>query len=436
MKPRGDGGAADGTNAGAAGELRRHCFCAPEPASSSFEGTAPARARHGAPQPRTLAGHSRTHSGNPVTADVLPQLTAKATAAAHPGGAPCACGATVTLADRPDATVVRHADTVVKAHAPRTDPAELALRLTVAARHPDILLPPLTPAPVALHDRLVTFWPYGTPVNPDDPDAAPWEAAATLLARLHRIPATDFAPVERTSATGGSATGTSGTRCDLPTEPPAVPAPRSPVAATLAGSATATSTATALPLPPMRGPAKAARAIGRLRAALVAAPAPHPAVPPILRAWAALPAWARAEAAMPGTPALCHGDLHLGQLVRHPSPDGPWRLIDVDDLGVGVPAWDLARPAAWYACGLLPPDEWTRFLTAYRAAGGPAVPTDGDPWPALDVPARALTAQTAALFVTKALAAGRPLDEVEQSLVDACDRMGSVPPELSHGFTK
>jgi hypothetical protein len=26
MKPRGDGGAADGTNAGAAGELRRHCF--------------------------------------------------------------------------------------------------------------------------------------------------------------------------------------------------------------------------------------------------------------------------------------------------------------------------------------------------------------------------------------------------------------------------
>ncbi|GAA3781417.1 hypothetical protein GCM10022403_014900 [Streptomyces coacervatus] len=26
MKPRGDGGAADGKNAGAAGELRRHCF--------------------------------------------------------------------------------------------------------------------------------------------------------------------------------------------------------------------------------------------------------------------------------------------------------------------------------------------------------------------------------------------------------------------------
>lgn len=357
-----------------------------------------------------------------MTADVLPQLTAQATAAAHSGGAPCACGASVTLADRPDATVVRHADTVAKAHASHTDPAELALRLTAAARHPDIFLAPLAAAPEALNGRLVTFWPYGTPVDPDDPDAAPWEAAATLLARLHRIPATDFAPADRACATA-----TSGTRCDRPAESPAVPAPRRSVAAT----ATA-----ALPLPPMRGPAKAARAIGRLRAALAAAPGPHPAVPPILRAWAALPAWARAEAPMPGARALCHGDLHLGQLVRHPSPDGPWRLIDVDDLGVGVAAWDLARPAAWYACGLLPPDEWVRFLTAYRAAGGPAVPTDGDPWPALDVPARALTAQTAALFVTKALAAGRPLDEVEQSLVDACDRMTSVPPELSHGFPK
>ncbi|NUS78186.1 MAG: aminoglycoside phosphotransferase family protein, partial [Streptomyces sp.] len=117
-------------------------------------------------------------------------------------------------------------------------------------------------------------------------------------------------------------------------------------------------------------------------------------------------------------------------------PDGPWLLIDVDDLGTGVPAWDLARPAAWYACGLLPPDEWARFLDAYRAAGGPAVPRDGDPWPALDVPARALTVQTAARALTKALTAGRPLDEVEQSLIDACARMGSAPPELTGTFAK
>ncbi|MFF3986982.1 phosphotransferase family protein [Streptomyces sp. NPDC001601] len=308
-----------------------------------------------------------------MTADVLPQLTAKVIAAAHPDPAAlCQCtGGTTTLADRPDTTVLRHAATVAKAHASRTDPTALTHRLVIAARLPEIFLPPLTPAPAAfVDDRPVTLWPYGAPVDPGAPEAAPWEAAATLLALLHRAP-------------------------------PALAA-----------------------APPMRGPAKAAQAMARLRQALAAAGA-HPAAPPVLRAWSALPAWARAEApSAPGRPrALCHGDLHLGQLVRYPAPDGPWRLIDVDDLGVGDPAWDLARPASWYACGLLPPDEWTRFLGAYRAAGGPAVPEDGDPWPALDVPARALTAQTGARYLAKAIAAGRPLDEVEQSLIDACARM-------------
>ncbi|MFM9595868.1 phosphotransferase family protein [Streptomyces scabiei] len=309
-------------------------------------------------------------------ADVLPALRARVRGRAHPGTAPCAHPDAV-LAERADGVVVRHGDTVAKAHAPGTDPAHLALRMAVAASHPDTLLAPLTPAPAALHGRLVTFWPYGTPVDPEAPEAAPWEAAATLLARLHRQP--------------------------LP-----------------AG------------LPPMRGPVKAAQAVARLASA-----APHhPATPSVLRAWHALPAWARAEAPMSGTTTLCHGDLHLGQLVRHPAGTSDWRLIDVDDLGVGVPAWDLARPAALYACGLLPPEDWTRFLGAYRSADGPAVPPYGDPWPALDVPARALTVQTAALAIAKCTAADRPLDDAQRSVVDACDRMSGIPPELDGPFPK
>ncbi|TXS77684.1 aminoglycoside phosphotransferase family protein [Streptomyces sp. sk2.1] len=112
---------------------------------------------------------------------------------------------------------------------------------------------------------------------------------------------------------------------------------------------------------------------------------------------------------------------------------GPWLLIDVDDLGLGDPAWDLARPAAWYAAGLLPPEVWSRFLGAYRAAGGPAVRAEGDPWPELDVPARALTVQSAALAIAKSAAEGRAPDEVERTMLDACARIASLLPELAAG---
>ncbi|MEW2630536.1 phosphotransferase [Streptomyces sp. NPDC048389] len=325
-----------------------------------------------------------------MTASVLRVLASVARSAAHlaaPRGTCTACGAAQdgqTLADRPDGIVVRHGSAVAKAHAPGTDPVAHRARLDLAA-HPAlaaILLPPLPHlASAPARGRPVTVWPYGAPVDATDPDAAPWEDAAVLLARLHRL------------------------------EPAGLPGP----------------------LPPMRGPAKAAAAVARMEAAA----ADDPAACDVRRAWARLPAWARGEE--PLTPSgtarqrVCHGDFHLGQLVRHPAPDGPWLLIDVDDLGLGDPAWDLARPAAWFAAGLLAPEVWQRFLGAYTAAGGPAVASADDPWPQLDVPARALVLQTAALALAKSAAEGRRPDECERAVLDACTRIGTLTTELDPG---
>ncbi|MEW9552741.1 phosphotransferase family protein [Nonomuraea sp. NPDC050783] len=159
-------------------------------------------------------------------------------------------------------------------------------------------------------------------------------------------------------------------------------------------------------LPPAGGPARAARAVARM-------PGDGPVEELIRRTFEELPA------APPAPGLLTHGDWHLGQLVRRDR----WLLIDVDDLGVGDPAWDLARPAAWYAAGLLDPAVWERFLGAYLAAGGPALGRGDDPWARLDVPARALTVQLAAVAVVNAARENRELDEVEHSLVESCNRI-------------
>ena len=115
-----------------------------------------------------------------------------------------------------------------------------------------------------------------------------------------------------------------------------------------------------------------------------------------------------------GPTTLVHGDWHLGQLGRR---EGTWTLIDVDDLGVGDPAWDLARPAGFWAAGLIPDEDWTTFVQAYRDAGGPALPT-GDPWPVLDAFARAAVVQAAAAGVAHGDA-----DETQSTLMAACGRM-------------
>jgi aminoglycoside phosphotransferase (APT) family kinase protein len=129
----------------------------------------------------------------------------------------------------------------------------------------------------------------------------------------------------------------------------------------------------------------------------------------IRRAAAGLPdaVWRAGSPDRPTT--LVHGDWHLGQLGRL-TPASTWTLIDVDDLGVGDPAWDLARPAGFWAAGLIPDDDWTTFLASYRDEGGPALPT-GNPWPVLEPFARAAVVQAAA---------NHPDDEL---LLAACARM-------------
>ncbi|MFI0484739.1 phosphotransferase family protein [Actinomadura sp. 9N215] len=151
-----------------------------------------------------------------------------------------------------------------------------------------------------------------------------------------------------------------------------------------------------------------------------------PAEDEIRHAFATLPAWIRGDGEKPPGTAerLIHGDWHLGQMVR--AQDGRWRLIDIEDLGRGDPAWDLARPAALYSAGVLPPDEWGRFLDAYTEAGGAAVPANGDPWTTLDVPARSLAIQIAATCVISAEREDRPLDGPEQAMVDACGRISAA----------
>lgn len=287
------------------------------------------------------------------------------------------------LAGQPDATLSRResgavlalaGDVVIKAHPAGTDTAALARRLRVAATYPALLLPPLAdllplPGDVGGPGQVASVWRRVEVLAPDTP-AAPWAQAATSLAVLHRSPVPDAA---------------AGLTCGAPD----------------------------------RLDRALDRALDRLRALADTGSGPSSARVVLSAGRAVRRALADAGPAAAQTqPRLTHGDWHLGQLGRVDAAS-PWVMLDVDDLGLGDPAWDLGRPAGFWAAGLLDDASWAGFLDAYRAAGGPAVPAQGDPWPRLDLVARAAVVVAA----VRELRAAQPDAESLAVLVEVCGRM-------------
>ncbi|MGL4745626.1 MAG: phosphotransferase [Dermatophilaceae bacterium] len=230
------------------------------------------------------------------------------------------------------AEIITVADIVVKVHRVSTDVEMLRNRLVAvgSSAGAPVWVSPLATTPRRTPDgRWATIWPRVEVLDPSSV-SVPWADAGALLARWHAT---------RPVTTGG-------------------------------------------PMPAHGGPARLARALTRAR--MVESPERSMLVALGERLVRDVdgPAHLGAPVIRPG---LVHGDWHLGQLGR---ADGAWRLIDVDDLGAGDPAWDLGRPAGFWAAGLLDDYSWRSFLDGYRDAAGPAVPPTGDPWPRLDLPAQ------------------------------------------------
>ena len=283
---------------------------------------------------------------------------------AAPPGAPGRAGLTpaealVRRTTPSGAQLALAGEVVVKLHHERTDAAALAARLA-AVTHPSLAplwVQPLEPRPRrSPNGREVTLWPR-VDVLTESAGDHPWAEAGRLLAALHQ---TD---------PGGIPTG---------------------------------------PLPAHGGPARLARALVRVLSV------DHPMTTMLVALGTRLLREARTP---PTRRTLVHGDWHLGQLAR--TPDG-LRLLDIDDLGVGDPAWDLSRPAGFWAAGMLDDAAWDTFLDAYRDAGGPAVPAQGDPWPDLDLPARcAVFVATVRALTIQPAHSEQPAD----ALLEACSRM-------------
>lgn len=246
---------------------------------------------------------------------------------------------------------------VIKVHHSRTDPTRLEARLRVAA---DVRLAEVLVVPVSSDVHL----------TPDGRSATVWPRLEVLRPTITQPP--------------WSAAGTLLARLhQIDLEPMVV-------------------------LPALRPVARLERALGQV-------PSSAPAAPLLLRVGSAVVAEAGTA---PVDRLLVHGDWHLGQLGRRAG--GVWQLLDVDDIGVGDPVWDLARPAGFWAAGLLSDADWDAFLAGYRDVGGPAVPFADDPWPRLELPARAAVVAAACRTLSRP---DLDEDDIAEALLEACRRM-------------
>lgn len=250
-------------------------------------------------------------------------------------------------------------DVAVVRHQRSTHVAALTARLTLARRDPwrSVLASPLLDAPALAPDGSpVTLWPRLDALDPAG--AVPWADAGALLARLHRLP--------------------------VPTDPALGPH---------AGRALLEQTRTKAAALKPGGSTDVLRIL--IDELLAAWPTPDPA-----------------------RVTLVQGDWHLGQIGRIPGTD-TLVLHHSGSLGVGDPAWDLARPAALWALGLTEDAGWQTFLAAYSAAGGPA-PVPGRAWHALDHPARCAVAR---LAVDEIARDETSLSPVAETLLSAAVKM-------------
>lgn len=291
------------------------------------------------------------------------------------------------LAEREDGTVVRCGEIVAKAHAGDSDRAGLAVRMRIAADEAlaGVLLAPLRPEVGYLGGRPVSLWPYGAPVDPERPEDAPWEAAARLLAALHQV------PVHR-----------------------------------LPG-----------PVPPMRGPAKLARALRRLAratapgraaggagggpggaagpvgvpaapgaagsagpagsrtgSALVPSPAEGRPAGDLVRAAArTLPAWVRGRLRRPGAGRCATATCTSGSWSAAPDPAGAGGSSTSTTSGSGPPPgiWPGPPPGTPPGCSTPAPGSASSTRTARPAAPRPGrrAPTPGRNWTSPRGPDRA-----------------------------------------------